>query len=254
MKHIRVGREPDNDIVINNKRLSRRHAQFILDDQGLWLEDLGSTNGTMLNSKRIENRRRVKLTDDVVFGDVVFDMSRLPSYLPELRPPPPQSQAPPPSPPPRSTSQSVSPPSRPPSQKAMPTPITNNEQVDPSIPQQRRTIDTPGVVVQAGTSPKEVLAAVESQKSYVGKAVLTLAIYMVIWIVGIILNFVYLGEANKTKRIVGTSPSGHGCLVTLIWLFFYIPLTIIVFLAIFAHDVLSDFFTAFFQVYMNLLR
>jgi Protein of unknown function (DUF3662)/FHA domain len=47
----RVGRLADNDIVLNDKRVSRHHAEF-LDRGGRWvLRDAGSTNGTSVNGK-----------------------------------------------------------------------------------------------------------------------------------------------------------------------------------------------------------
>ncbi|HEY6037036.1 MAG TPA: FHA domain-containing protein, partial [Kofleriaceae bacterium] len=38
-----VGRASPSDIAIPDPGLSRQHARFVWNDQGLWLEDLGST-------------------------------------------------------------------------------------------------------------------------------------------------------------------------------------------------------------------
>lgn len=47
----RMGRLADNDIVLNDKRVSRHHAE-VLDHGGRWvLRDSGSTNGTAINGK-----------------------------------------------------------------------------------------------------------------------------------------------------------------------------------------------------------
>jgi hypothetical protein len=47
----RVGRLPDNDIVFNDPRVSRHHAQ-LMEQNGRWiLRDTGSTNGTAINGK-----------------------------------------------------------------------------------------------------------------------------------------------------------------------------------------------------------
>jgi hypothetical protein len=47
----RLGRLPDNDIVLNDKRVSRHHAE-VLQRDGRWLvRDTGSTNGTAVNGK-----------------------------------------------------------------------------------------------------------------------------------------------------------------------------------------------------------
>ena len=61
---VRIGRTPDNDIVVSDVLASRRHAQMISGPQGLLIEDLRSVNGTYVNGRRV---MRHQLTD----GDVV---------------------------------------------------------------------------------------------------------------------------------------------------------------------------------------
>lgn len=61
-----LGRRGDNDIVLDNAAVSGRHCVFEL--KGLadvYVEDLGSTNGTFVNNKRV---RRQKLEDDDVLA------------------------------------------------------------------------------------------------------------------------------------------------------------------------------------------
>ena len=59
-----LGRDPGADFVLDDELASRRHAQ-IVGRAGAWvLEDLGSTNGTLLNGKRT---RRAALAD----GDAI---------------------------------------------------------------------------------------------------------------------------------------------------------------------------------------
>ncbi|MEZ4270192.1 MAG: FHA domain-containing protein [Myxococcota bacterium] len=51
---IRVaGSDPDCDIVLKDATVSRRHAEFKVVAEGLWVRDLGSTNGTFHGSSRI---------------------------------------------------------------------------------------------------------------------------------------------------------------------------------------------------------
>ncbi len=52
-----VGRERPADVVLADPRLSRQHARFVHDEDGLWVQDLGSTNGTEVEGKRIERAR-----------------------------------------------------------------------------------------------------------------------------------------------------------------------------------------------------
>jgi ABC transport system ATP-binding/permease protein len=58
-----IGRNPESDIVINEARVSWRHAEFRLEGSTWLLEDVGSTNGTFLGAQRV---RRVEITKDCV--------------------------------------------------------------------------------------------------------------------------------------------------------------------------------------------
>jgi pSer/pThr/pTyr-binding forkhead associated (FHA) protein len=56
-----MGRAPRADFVVDAALVSRVHCRFTLDhENALELEDLGSTNGTFLNGKKVS---RVKLSD-----------------------------------------------------------------------------------------------------------------------------------------------------------------------------------------------
>lgn len=50
---VRIGREPDNDIVLALPAIGRHHARILKRDRGYLLEDLGSAAGTYLNSKKL---------------------------------------------------------------------------------------------------------------------------------------------------------------------------------------------------------
>ncbi len=54
-KQITVGRLPENDIVIDNLSVSRKHAVIHSVRTGYVLRDLGSKNGTLLNGEKIEH-------------------------------------------------------------------------------------------------------------------------------------------------------------------------------------------------------
>lgn len=54
-----IGRDSDNQIVIDDTTVSGRHAALIYRDGCWWLEDLGSTNGTWLGDRRVENPQPV---------------------------------------------------------------------------------------------------------------------------------------------------------------------------------------------------
>ncbi len=48
-----IGREAGNDIVIEDPQVSRRHAQLTRQGASYVIEDIGSTNGTYVNGKRV---------------------------------------------------------------------------------------------------------------------------------------------------------------------------------------------------------
>lgn len=62
-----IGSGPDCDVRIESEFVSRHHAQLIKTPNGSILEDLNSTNGTYLNSRRI-NKRAVRAGDLVTIG------------------------------------------------------------------------------------------------------------------------------------------------------------------------------------------
>ncbi|MDX1613254.1 MAG: FHA domain-containing protein [Candidatus Promineifilaceae bacterium] len=69
-----VGREPINDIAIPDLEISRRHASFTYREGRYLVEDLGSTNGTFVNGRRISEP--TPLSD----GDVV-DLAQSTSFI-----------------------------------------------------------------------------------------------------------------------------------------------------------------------------
>ncbi len=53
---VTIGRGLDNDIILEDTRVSRKHAQLRYRQRRFWLTDLGSTNGTFVNDERIVER------------------------------------------------------------------------------------------------------------------------------------------------------------------------------------------------------
>jgi pSer/pThr/pTyr-binding forkhead associated (FHA) protein len=51
-----IGRETDNDVVLDDQATSRRHAQIQFQDGKYVLTDLGSANGTLVNDQRVTER------------------------------------------------------------------------------------------------------------------------------------------------------------------------------------------------------
>lgn len=50
---VTVGRDPMADIVLSDPEVSRQHARLTRDEEGFEIQDLGSTNGTFVDGKRL---------------------------------------------------------------------------------------------------------------------------------------------------------------------------------------------------------
>ena len=64
---VRLGRDSHNDIRLTADHISRFHALILNDNHSAYIEDLGSANGVMVNSVRI-NRRKLRSGDIVSLG------------------------------------------------------------------------------------------------------------------------------------------------------------------------------------------
>ena len=51
-----VGRDAEVDLVLSDGIVSRRHARLTTGDDGLWIEDLKSTNGTFVNGVKVSTK------------------------------------------------------------------------------------------------------------------------------------------------------------------------------------------------------
>ena len=71
-----VGRNAGLSLTLNSGKVSKHHAEFVYSDDELWLKDLGSTNGTIVNGQRIEAPTRINADDIVQFGELEFRISR----------------------------------------------------------------------------------------------------------------------------------------------------------------------------------
>jgi len=74
-----VGRDPGNDVLLYEDSVSRSHARVVVQPEGVWIEDLGSTSGTLVNGQRVTGSTWLRS------GDVVQLGGRSGSGLPEVR-------------------------------------------------------------------------------------------------------------------------------------------------------------------------
>jgi DNA-binding NtrC family response regulator len=70
---ITVGRTDAADVVVPEDSLSRKHARVSWGDEGVWVEDLGSTNGTFVGGRKI-TRALVAPGDDITLGSVIASL------------------------------------------------------------------------------------------------------------------------------------------------------------------------------------
>ncbi len=73
---INIGRSSDNDLVINNIKVSRKHAKLKKEDNEWYVEDLGSSNGTFLNGKKVK-QTKVTSKDVLTIGGIPLNMEKL---------------------------------------------------------------------------------------------------------------------------------------------------------------------------------
>lgn len=70
---IKIGRHSDNDIVIDNIRVSRYHARILKEGEKWFIEDLGSSNGTFVNGKKIK-KALISDRDSVLIGGIPLSL------------------------------------------------------------------------------------------------------------------------------------------------------------------------------------
>lgn len=70
-----VGRSEECEITLpTDPFVSTRHARFFSKDGAWYVEDLGSTNGTLLNSVRLSAPQLLRVDDRVQVGQAVFEI------------------------------------------------------------------------------------------------------------------------------------------------------------------------------------
>jgi DNA-binding winged helix-turn-helix (wHTH) protein len=65
-----VGRDPSSQVCLDAAGVSRRHARIVIDGEQVRLEDLGSKNGTSIDTKPLTTSVLLRDGDRVVFGSV----------------------------------------------------------------------------------------------------------------------------------------------------------------------------------------
>jgi hypothetical protein len=71
-----LGRGAPSDVVFDDTFLSTQHARFSVDDGDLFIEDLGSRNGSYVNAEPVIHRTQLLKGDVIQIGNVILEVVR----------------------------------------------------------------------------------------------------------------------------------------------------------------------------------
>ena len=73
--HVTIGRAPGSNVVIDDTYASQLHARVFQSEGSFYIEDLGSTNGTYVNGRKISYPIELRQGDRIKIGKMVFEFS-----------------------------------------------------------------------------------------------------------------------------------------------------------------------------------
>ena len=71
-----IGRSSESGLVVRDDYTSTNHARLIKSEKGWILEDLDSTNGTLLNGSRVTEPMQIPLNTPITIGTTTFELRR----------------------------------------------------------------------------------------------------------------------------------------------------------------------------------
>lgn len=74
-----IGRSKEADITVDDSRVSRKHIEIFRDANGIFVEDLGSTNGTSVNGYRIDGPEELLDGTHIMIGSTRINFRLMPA-------------------------------------------------------------------------------------------------------------------------------------------------------------------------------
>jgi pSer/pThr/pTyr-binding forkhead associated (FHA) protein len=72
---LRLGRDPGNEVHLDDAGVSRQHARVLLHNGAVWVQDAGSRNGIFVNGERVPDHKQIKVGDRIAVGASIFQVS-----------------------------------------------------------------------------------------------------------------------------------------------------------------------------------
>ncbi|MEA4825556.1 MAG: FHA domain-containing protein [Clostridium sp.] len=67
-----IGRKEDNQLVLHDQYVSGKHAVIFIKNNEYIIEDLKSTNGTIVNNEKLDKATYLNIDDEIEIGEYIF--------------------------------------------------------------------------------------------------------------------------------------------------------------------------------------
>ena len=78
-----IGRDPGSDLRVPGNQVSRQHCRISIESDGVYVQDLGSSNGTYRNEAKVSSKTLLEPGDRLSLGAIVFtvQINGLPEHV-----------------------------------------------------------------------------------------------------------------------------------------------------------------------------
>ncbi len=84
-EQLTIGRAEGNDLILSEGGVSRKHARFFVEGDGVLVEDAGSANGTFVDGEKIEGPTKLSTKSQIVIGDYEIQLKLGSKPLPKAK-------------------------------------------------------------------------------------------------------------------------------------------------------------------------